>query len=206
MACPGRPGARIQAWEACAVEDDDLDLELESELSQTKPKPKPAPAPAVTPPKPSAAPAAPTPAAGAAPLDEAAAAKALRARKAGLGGKLVGAVSARFAGINSSAINAKTAGWALLVLLILWFLGANWSPVRVSAFGFWYIDLPGAVAMLIGLALGAVLLLLWQRITSKRTALMVENVAPVSVAKATAAKATAPTARANDKSSAPAGK
>ena len=120
--------------------DDDLDLELDDEpITPTRPakSAKPAPAPKA------AAPAQPAPA------------------------KIAGARPATFAQrvrdyVRRPQFNGRTFLTILIVLIILVILGENWTPVRFYLFGI-ALELPKAIAFLLDVAIGALLMWLWLR-------------------------------------------
>ena len=138
------------------MEDDDLDLDLEPLKRHQKPVPAPKPAPLAKP----AAPAGPKPAG----------ASALPARKRSPLAKAREALAGPFKASRLPACNARTAGWGLVGLLVLVLLGGNWDPVRINLFGIWYIDPPKPLAFLVDVAIGAALVLLWQRSSARRAA------------------------------------
>jgi hypothetical protein len=146
------------------VEDDDLDLDLEPIKTPQKAAPKPAPAA-----KPAEA-AKPAPTAKPADVARAKAAAALPARKPSPLTKACDALAGPFKALRLPACNARTAGLGLIGLLALVLLGGNWAPVRINLFGIWYIDPPKPLAFIVDVAIGACLVLLWQRSSARRAA------------------------------------
>jgi len=142
--------------------DDDLDLDLEPIKKPAKPAPAAKPQ---TPPRPPAPPKPEAPAVSEAPPP---AATALPARRRGSVARILAAVSAPFQSLRLPALNARTAACGLIIVLVLWELGANWAPVRVSILGIWHFDIPKALSFIIDVAIGVALAVLWQRLTGRK--------------------------------------
>lgn len=130
------------------MSDDDLDLDLELDDEPAKPQKAPAA-------KPEPEPAADKPAASAA--------------KPTAGPAVTGERKGLFRGLSNSAAavkgfswNARTFAVGLAVLLVIVIFAENWAPVRFYCFGF-ALEVPKAVCFLLDVALGAVLMWLWQR-------------------------------------------
>ncbi|MHB8996533.1 MAG: hypothetical protein ACYC63_14910 [Armatimonadota bacterium] len=119
--------------------DDDLDLELDDEPKTPRPATsvKSSPAPKA------AAPAQP------------AVAKTVGTRPPGL------AQRARDY-VKHPQFNGRTFLTILIILIILVILAENWAPVRFYLFGI-ALELPKAIAFLLDVALGAILMWLWLR-------------------------------------------
>ena len=147
--------------------DDDIDLETEpiNRPPKAAPAPKPPDPPAQAKPAPPDKPAAAAKPGAAAP---AAPPKPLPARKRGPLGNITAAVGGRFEGLRPPPLNARTAVWGLLVLLVIVQLLANLAPVRLSILGFWHFDVPKALAFIVDVAIGVGLTLLWQRCTARK--------------------------------------
>ncbi len=64
-------------------------------------------------------------------------------------------------------VNLKTAGVGLVVVLAIWLLLANLSPVRVVLW-FWTVDVPKLFLFIFDVALGAALMWLWVRFRGRR--------------------------------------
>jgi uncharacterized integral membrane protein len=90
--------------------------------------------------------------------------------KVGFFGQIGGRISGSFAGLfRPEFINLKNGGIGLAILLCVWLLLANLSPVRVLLW-FWPVDVPKAIAFLVDVALGALLMWLWLRSRASRAA------------------------------------
>lgn len=151
---------------------DDFDIELEKAEQQAK---KP-----VTPPKPAA-----TSQTGqqqasdsgqaAAPAQESSgprqrpAAQAMSARRPGIFARAGDRLAQAFARVHLPRLDAVTILYGLLALIIFALLAENWSPVRINIFGV-YIDVPKAVAFVVNLALGMLLLWIIQRYQRRSSA------------------------------------
>ncbi len=133
---------------------DDFDVELEKAEQQAK---KP-----VTPPKPSPARSASVAEPGESKASQSPPPKAMSARRPGFfaraGDRLAHAVSR----IHMPRLDATTILWGLLALIVFALLAENWSPVRINLFGV-HVDVPKAVAFVVNLGLGMLLLWLIQR-------------------------------------------
>ena len=124
------------------MNDDDLDLELDDEPVKREKPPvaKPEPKPAAAKPTPAAA-------------------------KPAAGGTVSGQRKGLLGGLSNSAAAMKGFSWTgrtfacgLLALLVLLILAENWAPVRFYFLGL-ALELPKALAFVLDVALGA--LLMW---------------------------------------------
>ncbi len=88
-------------------------------------------------------------------------AQAVTARKPGLIGRWMGSINRFFSQITLPEWNLRTFLYLLVALIILVVLARNWTLVRIDLFG-WHFDAPKPVVFAVSLALGAVLLRLWQ--------------------------------------------
>ncbi len=81
----------------------------------------------------------------------------------GFFGRLIGKITAPFAALRpSELLGPKAALVVILAALVVWLLLANLAPVRVVLF-FWTVDIPKALAFVLDVALGALLMWLWLR-------------------------------------------
>jgi len=87
--------------------------------------------------------------------------RALSARKPGVVGRFLNTCRNLVAGIAAPRWDLRTFLYGLIALLILVLFIHNWAPVRIDLLG-WKFQLPMPVFFLINLALGALLLRLWQ--------------------------------------------
>jgi len=166
---------------------DDFDVELEEAAQQARggasaPKPapstgaRPASAPGSgTPAKPASPPAeapgepeaAAKPAADQAEGERTGPARAMSARKPGLIGRWVEAISQSLSGLRLPRIDLATVAYGLVGLIVFVLLAQNWAPVRVNVFGV-YIDIPKAVAFILSVGIGMLTLWLMQRSLGER--------------------------------------
>lgn len=83
--------------------------------------------------------------------------------EAGLFAKIGQAVTRPFRAFRPAELLApKPVATVIVAALVVWLLAANTAPVRVVLF-FWTVDVPKALAFVIDVALGAVLMWLWMR-------------------------------------------
>ncbi len=94
-------------------------------------------------------------------------ARAMSARKPGLFGRMAQSVSDSLAHLRMPRFEWATLGYILLGLLIFILLAQNWAPVRINIFGL-YIDVPKAVAFVVNIGIGMLVLWLVQRWLSAR--------------------------------------
>ena len=94
-------------------------------------------------------------------------AQAVPARKAGLIGRWIESVNQFFSRITLPEWTLRTFLYLLVALIILVLLARNWTLVRIDLFG-WHFDAPKPVVFAVSLALGAVLLRLWQVYVGRR--------------------------------------
>jgi len=81
----------------------------------------------------------------------------------GFFGRLLGRITAPFAALRpSELLGPKPIGLVIVAALVVWLLAANLAAVRVVLF-FWTVDIPKALAFLLDVALGALLMWLWLR-------------------------------------------
>lgn len=93
-----------------------------------------------------------------------------KAAKPSFFGGIGGRISGFFAGLfRPELINLKNAGLGLIILLAIWLLLANLSPVRVVLW-FWAVDVPKLLLFVVNLALGALLMWLWLRFRARSKA------------------------------------
>jgi len=86
-----------------------------------------------------------------------------KAGEPGFFGRLLSRVTAPFAALRpAELLGPRAGGVVILAALVVWLLVANLAPVRVVLF-FWTVDIPKALAFLIDVALGALLMWLWLR-------------------------------------------
>jgi len=77
-------------------------------------------------------------------------------------------MTATFAALRpAELLGPKVIGLVVLAALIVWLLLANLAPVRIVLF-FWTVDIPKALAFILDVALGAVLMWLWLRPKAQR--------------------------------------
>jgi uncharacterized integral membrane protein len=134
------------------VPDDDFDIDVE-ELAGEELEP---------------AAACPAPPAVAVPAPEAGGgARTMSARKPGTMHQLGDKLAAPFTRVRMPEWNLQTFGYLLVILILLWFLLENLAPVRVRLL-VWNGEAPKTLLFLVNLALGAVLLLGWQRWSAAR--------------------------------------
>jgi uncharacterized integral membrane protein len=149
----------LQVQEAPRVTDDDLDLDLDLEPEEPV-KAKPVE-------QPQRKPAEDTPArkpAEASPTHKPA--QAAPARKPGALARLGATIVAPLALLRTRTWDLKTFAYGLLALIILAILADNWALVRLNLFGLRF-ELPKAIAFLLDVALGALLMWLWLRRSPK---------------------------------------
>jgi len=81
----------------------------------------------------------------------------------GFFGRLLGRIAAPFAALRPAELLGPKAGAVvILAALIAWLLIANLAPVRIVLF-FWTVDVPKALAFILDVLLGALLMWLWLR-------------------------------------------
>lgn len=83
-------------------------------------------------------------------------AKMLPERRPGAFSRLGAQVSGQLSHLGKPAWNWRNFGLGLLLLVVLLLLGTNWAPVRVYVLGL-RLELPGALAFLLSMALGGLL-------------------------------------------------
>lgn len=93
--------------------------------------------------------------------------RAMSARKPGPIGRRVEAISQSLSGLRLPRIDLATVAYGLVALIIFVLLAQNWAPVRVNVFGV-YLDIPKAVAFLLSVGLGMLVLWLVQRSQGER--------------------------------------
>ncbi len=79
-----------------------------------------------------------------------------------LGQRITAPIAQRAQRASLDVLNWRLAVIGAIVLLLLWLLLANLSPVRVVLW-FWVVDVPKALAFVLDVALGALLMWLWIR-------------------------------------------
>ena len=94
-------------------------------------------------------------------------AQAVPARKPRLIGRWVESVNQFFSRITLPEWNLRTFLYVLVALIVIVLVTRNWPAVRIDLFG-WHIDAPKPVVFVVSLALGAVLLRLWQVYAGRR--------------------------------------
>lgn len=100
------------------------------------------------------------------PRTEAAPAKAVAARKPGLASRVGASVAAPLSAVRDHRWDFKTFLWGLLGLILLVLLIENWVPMRFYFLGCRF-ELPRALAFIVDMAIGALLLWLWLRRNSR---------------------------------------
>ena len=107
------------------------------------------------------------------PVEEEAPAKESKKPKAGLfsrlGQRITAPITERAQRASWDVLNWRLAVIGAVVILLLWLLLANLSPVRIVLW-LWVVDVPKAVAFILDVALGALLMWLWLRHWSRRQA------------------------------------
>lgn len=90
-------------------------------------------------------------------------AKAEKPPKVGFFASIGQRISGFFARLfRPELVNLKTAGIGLVIVLAVWLLLANLSPVRVVLW-FWSVDVPKLALFIFDVALGALVMWLWMR-------------------------------------------
>lgn len=128
---------------------DDLDLDLDAFDPEKHPRK----------PRSEAAASAAQPAAEA---DAKPAAKAVAARLPGLASRVGASVSAPLSAVREHRWDLKTFLWGLLGLILLVLLIENWVPMRFYFLGLRF-ELPRALAFIVDMAIGGLILWLWLR-------------------------------------------
>jgi uncharacterized integral membrane protein len=81
----------------------------------------------------------------------------------GFFGRLLGKITRPFANLRpAELLSPRAIGILIAAALVVWLLAANLAPVRIVLL-FWTVDIPKALAFLLDVALGAVLMWLWLR-------------------------------------------
>lgn len=107
------------------------------------------------------------------PVEPAAPAKESKKPKAGffsrLGQRITAPITERAQRASWDVLNWRLAVIGAAIILLVWLLLANLSPVR-TVLWLWVVDVPKAVAFVLDVALGALLMWLWLRYWSRRQA------------------------------------
>jgi len=89
-------------------------------------------------------------------------AQAMSARRPGVFARAGDKIAQAVGRIHLPRLDATTILYGLLALIVFALLAENWSPVRINLFGV-HVDVPKAVAFVVNLGLGMLLLWLLQR-------------------------------------------
>ncbi|MBC7287022.1 MAG: hypothetical protein H5T86_03050 [Armatimonadetes bacterium] len=106
--------------------------------------------------------------AGASPAQQRPPAVAMSSRRPGPFARAGDSIGKAVGHLRLPRLDAVTILYGLLALIVLALLAENWSPVRINLFGL-YVDVPKAVAFVVNLGLGMLLLWAIQRPRRRRT-------------------------------------
>ncbi len=88
--------------------------------------------------------------------------RVMTARRPGPIGRVAERVGSAVSKIHAPRLDARTFLIGLLIVIAFILLAENWAPVRINILGL-YIDVPKAVAFVVNVAIGMLILWLWQR-------------------------------------------